>query len=39
MISDVGFDVDVNIDYEMFERLIVDDFIVNLNPSPTKSCP
>ena len=39
MISDVGFDVDVNIDYKMFERLIVDDFIVNLSSSPTKSCP
>ena len=29
MISELGFDADVNIDYDTFERLVVQDFVTD----------
>ena len=37
MISELGFDADVNIDYDTFERLVVQDFVTDAGIQTTVS--
>ena len=35
MIIELGFDADANIDYDTFERLVVQDFVTDAGIQPT----